>query len=97
MKINLPKGTLLHDAILVEPIIIEKAGKVIKPQNYDDKSEYGKVLLVGEGKMLETGTRLPISVKVGDTILFQKYSATKIRHEGKDYLLVRDEDIYWKQ
>ena len=98
--IKLLKGSVLHDGILVAPLVIEKsgkAGKVIKPKGYDDKDEYGTVMLVGGGKMLENGTRLPMSVKPGDFILFQKYSASKIRHEGTDYLLIRDEDIYWKQ
>jgi len=86
---------MLHDSVLVKPIVLEKSGKVVKPQGYDDKPEYGEVVGIGEGKMLETGVRLPVSAKEGDIILFQKYSASKIRHDGVDYLIVRDEDIYW--
>lgn len=67
---------------------------VIKPQMYEDKIDFGEVLLVGEGRIFDNGTVIPLKVKVGDIIFFQKYSATKIRNNGEDLLLIREEDVY---
>lgn len=82
-------------------IILEAASKEEKtksgiyiPETADkDKPEQGKVLAVGPGKMLENGKRNEIEVKVGDTVLFSKYSPTEVKIDGKEYLVVSDEDI----
>jgi len=94
--LDLLRGAMLYDNILVEPIVIGNSGVVLKPQNYEDKPEFGKVVSVGEGRLLENGTIVESRVKEGDTIFFQKYSAQKVRVQGKDYLIIREEDIYWK-
>ena len=90
------KGKILNDSVLIEPMMIEEDNGLVKPQGYEDKAEFAKVLMVGEGRLFDNGTRLDPSVKVGDTIFFQKYSAQKVRLGGKDYLIIREEDIYWR-
>ena len=95
-KIDLLTGKLLYDQVLIEPIVLEdSANGLVNAQQYEDKPEFGKVLLVGNGRLLDTGTVVKPLVKVGDTVLFQKYSAQKVRVNSVDYLLIREEDIYW--
>lgn len=95
LGIDFFKGKILNDCILVEPLTITVDNGLVKPQGYEDKSEYAKVLMVGEGRLFDDGTRLPPSVKKGDTIFFQKFSSQKVRLGGKDYLIIREEDVYW--
>lgn len=95
-SIDLLTGSLLYDQVLIEPITIdETANGLYNPSQYEDKPEFGKVLLIGNGRLLDTGTVVPPIVKVGDIVLFQKYSAQKIRVNSVDYLILREEDIYW--
>lgn len=95
-NIDLLTGKLLYDQVLIEPIVLkESANGLINTQQYEDKPEFGKVLLVGNGRLLDTGTVVKPLVKAGDVVLFQKYSAQRIRVGGKDYLIIREEDIYW--
>lgn len=81
----------LADRILVEPSPAEEktAGGIIIPDTAKEKPQKGKVVAVGTGKKDE-----PITVKVGDTVLYGKYSGTEISVEGKDYLIMRESDIY---
>jgi chaperonin GroES len=86
----------LGNKIILEAVSKEEKTKsgIIIPDTVDkDKPEQGKVLAVGPGKIDDTGKRIPIDVKVGDTVLFSKYSPTEIKIEGKEYLVVSDEDI----
>lgn len=86
----------LGNKIILEAVSKEEKTKsgIIIPDTVDkDKPEQGKVLAVGPGKMDQNGKRVPIDVKVGDTVLFSKYSPTEIKIEGKEYLVVSDEDI----
>lgn len=95
-NIDLLTGKLLYDQVLIRPIVFEESSNgLVNTQQYEDKPEFGEVLLVGNGRLLETGTVVKPIVKKGDTVLFQKYSAQKIRVNGIDYLIVREEDIYW--
>lgn len=87
---------MLGDTILIEPLVIEEDNGLAKPQGYEDKVEYGKVLMVGTGRLFDSGTVVPLLVSVGDTIFFQKYSSQKVRLNGKDYLIIRAEDVYWR-
>lgn len=87
----------MHDQVLVRPISIERAGSIVKPMSYEDKHEFGEVALVGEGRVFDNGTVMPLRVKKGDIVFFQKYSAQKLRSNGEDYLFIREEDIYWIQ
>lgn len=81
----------LADRVLVEPALAEEktAGGIIIPDTAKEKPQRGKVIAVGNGKKDE-----PITVKVGDTVLYGKYSGTELSVDGKDYLIMRESDIY---
>ncbi|QNR25384.1 MULTISPECIES: co-chaperone GroES [Croceimicrobium] len=81
----------LADRVLVEPSAAETttASGIIIPDTAQEKPQQGTVVAVGAGKADE-----PMTVKVGDTVLYGKYGGTEIKHEGKDYLIMRESDIY---
>jgi chaperonin GroES len=81
----------LADRVLVEPLAAEQktAGGIIIPDTAKEKPQKGTVIAVGEGKKDE-----PMTVKVGDTVLYGKYAGTEINVEGKDYLIMRESDIF---
>jgi chaperonin GroES len=85
----------LHDRIIVERLEEETktAGGIIIPDTAKEKPQQGKVIAVGKGKKTEDGKVLPLDVKVGDKILFGKYAGTEIKIEGKEYLMMREEDV----
>ena len=58
-----------------------------------EKSEHGKIVAVGKGKVNDDGKLMPVGVKVGDTILFGKYSGSKVELDGEEHLIMREEDI----
>jgi chaperonin GroES len=68
-------------------------GGIIIPDTAKEKPQEGKVIAVGKGKMTEDGKLIPLDVKVGDKILFGKYSGTEIKIEGEEHLIMREEDI----
>ena len=80
----------LADRVLIEPAAAEEktAGGIIIPDTAKEKPQAGKVVAVGNGKPDE-----PMTVKVGDNILYGKYSGTELSHEGSDYLMMRESDI----
>ena len=84
-------GTPTKDRVLVEPAPAEEktAGGIIIPDTAKEKPQKGKVIAVGKGKKDE-----PMTVKVGDTVLYGKYSGTEVTLEGKTYLIMREDDIY---
>lgn len=81
----------LADRVLVEPAAAETktAGGIIIPDTAKEKPMKGKVVAVGNGKKDE-----PITVKTGDTVLYGKYAGTEIQIDGKEYLIMRESDIY---
>jgi|TARA_R110002124_G_scaffold132755_1_gene295312 chaperonin GroES len=81
----------LADRVLVEPAQAEEktAFGIIIPDTAKEKPQRGIILAVGPGKKDE-----PMTVKVGDTVLYGKYSGTELSHEGKDALIMRESDIY---
>ena len=85
----------LHDHVLVKRI--EEAetvqGGIIIPDTAKEKPQQGEVMAVGDGKLLEDGSRAPIAVKVGDRILFGKYAGSDIKIEGDELLIVREDEI----
>jgi chaperonin GroES len=85
------KVTPLADRVLVAPAEAETktAGGIIIPDTAKEKPQRGTVIAVGTGKKDE-----PMTVKVGDTILYGKYSGTEISIEGNDYLIMKESDIY---
>ena len=80
----------LADRVMVEPSAAEEktAGGIIIPDTAKEKPQGGKVVAIGNGKPDE-----PMTVKVGDSILYGKYSGTELTHEGTDYLMMRESDI----
>ena len=85
----------LHDRVVVRRIDAdeETKGGIIIPDTAKEKPQEGQVLAVGNGKILENGTKLPLDVKVGDKILFGKYSGTDIKIEGQEYLILREDEV----
>ncbi|MBI5249813.1 MAG: co-chaperone GroES [Desulfomonile tiedjei] len=85
----------LHDRILVERIESEEktSGGIILPDSAKEKPQQGKVMAVGAGKKDENGKLIPMDVKVGDKILFGKYSGSEIKIEGTEYLIMREDDV----
>ncbi|MCK6510649.1 co-chaperone GroES [Myxococcota bacterium] len=85
----------LHDRILVTRIEEEHktAGGIIIPDTAKEKPLQGKVVAVGAGKILEDGSRRSLDVKEGHRILFGKYSGTEIKIDGKEHLILREDDI----
>ncbi len=85
----------LGDRVWVEPIEQEQttASGIILPETAKEKPMEGKVLAVGPGVRDDKGERQPLDVKVGDRVLFAKYSGTEIKQEGTKYLIMRESDI----
>ncbi len=85
----------LHDRVVIKRMEEEQktAGGILIPDNAKEKPIRGKVVAVGKGKILENGTVRPLDVKVGDTVVFGKYSGTEVKVEGEDLLMMREEDI----
>ena len=71
----------------------QKVGGIIIPDTAKEKPQQGKVVAIGTGRVTDKGQVLPLDVKVGDTVLFGKYSGTEIKLEGTDYLIVREEEL----
>ena len=87
--------TPLNDKIVVERLEAEdkSAGGIIIPDAAKEKPKQGKVLSVGEGKVLENGSRAAFQVKVGDKVLFSSYAGSEVTVEGKDYLVMTEDDV----
>jgi chaperonin GroES len=85
----------LHDRVLVRRIEEKETvkGGIIIPDTAKEKPQEGEVLAVGNGKVLENGTRVALDVKVGDKILFGKYSGTDIKIDGEEVLIVREDEV----
>ena len=85
----------LHDRLLVRRIEEKEMarGGIIIPDTAKEKPMEGKVLAVGNGRVLENGKRLALNVKVGDRILFGKYSGNEIKVDGEEVLIVREDEV----
>jgi len=85
----------LGDKVLVERVEAEAktAGGIVLPDTAKEKPQRGKVVSVGEGKMLEDGTRKEVQVKKGNLVLFTSYAGTEIKIDGKEYLIMDESDI----
>ena len=85
----------LHDRILVRRMAEEEktAGGIIIPDTAKEKPQRGEVVATGSGRLTEDGKTLPLEVKIGDKILFSKYSGTELKLEGNEYLMMREEDV----
>lgn len=85
----------LNDRVVVKRIEEEQktAGGIIIPDTAKEKPIMGEVLAVGNGRVLEDGTRRPLDVKADDKVLFGKYAGTDIKVEGEELLILREDDI----
>ncbi|MBI2038988.1 MAG: co-chaperone GroES [Candidatus Niyogibacteria bacterium] len=89
----------LGDRVLVEPLSKEdtegrtKSGLVIPDTAEKERPEQGKVIATGKGRHTDEGKLIPLAVKKGDRVLFSKYGPTELKLDGKNYLIVKEEDI----
>ena len=85
----------LHDRVIVKRLEEDRTspGGIVIPDSAAEKPVQGKVLAVGKGKILEDGTVRPLDVKVGDKILFGKYSGTEVKIDGDELVVMREEDV----
>ncbi len=85
----------LHDRVLVRRI--EEAetvrGGIIIPDTAKEKPQEGEAMAVGNGKVLDSGRRVPLEVKAGDRVLFGKYGGNEIKLDGEEYLILREDEI----
>ena len=85
----------LHDRLLVRRIEATETAKggIIIPDTAKEKPQRGEVLAVGNGKILDNGTKIALDVQVGNTILFGKYTGTDIKIDGEEVLILREDEV----
>jgi len=85
----------LHDRVIVKRVEEEttSAGGIVLPDSATEKPSQGKILAIGNGKLLDNGDTRPLDVKVGDKVLFGKYSGNEVKVEGEDLIVMREDDI----
>lgn len=85
----------LHDRLIIKRMEEERmsAGGIVIPDSATEKPSRGEVIAAGNGKVGENGQAQPLDVKVGDKVLFGKYSGTEVKVDGEDLLVMREEDI----
>ena len=85
----------LHDRVLIEVLDSEEktAGGIIIPDTAKEKPQEGKVVAIGSGSRSEDGKIVPLDVKVGDIVLFGKWSGTEVKIDGKEYSIMKESDI----
>lgn len=85
----------LSDRVVVKPAPPDDKvqGGIIIPDTAKEKPQKGKIVAVGPGKASDAGKIIPMSIKVGDTVLYGKYSGTEVTIDNEDYLIVRESDI----
>ena len=85
----------LHDRVILKRMEEEttSAGGIVIPDSAAEKPQRGEVVAAGTGKRLESGEVIPLDVKIGDTVLFGKYSGTEVKVDGSELLVMREEDI----
>ena len=86
----------LGDRVVIKPSDSKEQSKggIVLPETAKEKPQEGKIIAVGTGKKTDDGKTIALSVKVGDLVLYGKYSGTEISIDGKDYLIMRESDIY---
>ena len=85
----------LHDRVVIRRVEDDRTspGGIVIPDSATEKPMQGEVLAVGNGKVLENGDQRGLDVKVGDKVLFGKYSGTEVKVDGEDLLVMREDDI----
>ena len=89
----------LGDRIIVKPVAREEItkGGIVLPDTVQEKPQEGKVIAVGPGKMTDDGKRIPIDIKVGDTVIYAKYGGSEIKEEDEELMILRESDILAKK
>jgi len=89
------KVTPLRDRVLVRRLeeAEQKVGGIIIPDTAKEKPQQGEVIAVGNGRVLDTGQRMPLEVKAGDRVLLGKWSGTEVKLDGTEYLIVKEDEI----
>ena len=90
----------LGNRVVIEPIESDEqvsAGGIYIPDTAKEKPQEGNVVAAGPGRLTDEGNRVPMDVKVGDTVVYSKYSGTEYKESGTDYLVVREDDILFKK
>jgi len=85
----------LHDRILVKRIEEKEQirGGIIIPDTAKEKPQEGEVIAVGQGKVLDNGTRVEMALKAGDRVLFGKYSGSEVKLDGEEFLIMREDEV----
>jgi chaperonin GroES len=85
----------LADRVVIKPIQAEEKtkGGIVLPDTAKDKPQEGEVVAVGPGRILDNGTKLTPEVKVGDRVIYSKYSGSEVKIDGEEHLVVREQDI----
>ena len=85
----------LHDRVILKRMEEEttSSGGIVIPDSAAEKPSRGEIIAAGKGKRLESGEVVPLDVKVGDTVLFGKYSGTEVQLEGHEHLIIREDDV----
>ncbi len=88
--------TPLHDRVIVKPSTPEETtkGGIIIPDTAKEKPQQGEIIAVGQGKTTEEGKLVPMQVKVGDVVLYGKYSGTEFTIDGEELLMMRESDVF---
>jgi chaperonin GroES len=86
----------LADRVVVKSAVAEEKtkGGLIVPDTAKEKPQKGEIIAVGPGKISDDGKKIPMEVKVGDTILYGKYSGTEVTIDGEELLIMRESDIF---
>ena len=85
----------LHDRLIVQRLEEgeQRVGGIIIPDSAKEKPQQGKVIAAGSGTSKDGGKRIPLAVRAGDTILFGKYSGQEIKLDGKDYIIMKEDEV----
>ncbi|MHB1005771.1 MAG: co-chaperone GroES [Chloroflexota bacterium] len=85
----------LGDRVLVRPKAREEMTKsgIVLPDTAKEKPQEGSVIAVGTGRLLESGERVPMEVKIGDSVLYSKYAGTEVKLDNEDHLILRETDV----
>jgi len=85
----------LHDRLIVKRLEEEEQtkGGIIIPDTAKEKPVEGKVIAIGDGKIKEDGTKIPMEMKKGDRILFAKYAGTEVKIDGEEHLIMKEDDV----
>ncbi len=85
----------LHDRVLVKRVETEEEvhGSIVIPDTAKEKPQEGEVVAVGDGKILDSGQKVAMSVKPGDRVLFGKYSGSEVKLDDEEYLIMREDEI----